>query len=69
MAELFERTPQNITMHIMKVNWKKSQPVRNTYKFKLKVKEGLSVFKNIMTWMSLSPLVIAFIVNVVLSSS
>ena len=37
----------------MKVNWKKSQPVRNTYKFKLKVKEGLSVFKNIMTWMSL----------------
>ena len=38
-------------MHIMRVNWKKSQPVRNTYKFKLKVREGLSVFKNTMTWM------------------
>ena len=23
-------------MHIMKVNWRKNQPVRNTYKFKLK---------------------------------
>ena len=39
-------------MPTMRVNWKKSQPVRNTYKFKLKEREGLSVFKNTMTWMS-----------------
>ena len=48
MAELFEKTPQNITMHIVmrikRANWKEIQPVRNTYKFNGKA-EGVCLVK------------------------
>ena len=57
MAELFERTPQNITMHIRNAYNEGELEKESTCKEYLQVqtegKRRLSVFKNIMTWMSL----------------